>query len=55
MRLENVTVQWPRAAVNYELADVSFNVSYNLTNTFKWTVKELYLSLVAVWDDSVGR
>lgn len=38
----------------YEECDLVFSINYDLNKTMKWTTKEVYLGLIAFWNDSVG-
>ena len=38
----------------YEECDLVFSINYDLNKTMKWTTKEVYLGLIAYWNDSVG-
>eukprot|EP00703_Trepomonas_sp_PC1_P005791 JAP90815.1 Signal peptidase subunit [Trepomonas sp. PC1] len=39
----------------HDECDLFINISYDLSNTFKWYTKELYISLVAIWENEVGK
>ncbi|CAL6017290.1 Signal_peptidase subunit [Hexamita inflata] len=60
LALSNMTVSKTRyfptenLITEHDEADLHFNIQFNVSNTFKWTTKEVYLGLIAVWNDSVG-